>query len=113
MLERAINSSSNGIVITDATQPDNPIIFVTNGFERITGYSREDILGKNCRFLQGNNSQNAAVNELRHAIAEGKECHVELQNYRKDGEFFWNELSIAPVYSSKGYLTHFIGIQAD
>ncbi|MEL0590288.1 MAG: EAL domain-containing protein [Planktothrix rubescens PR222] len=113
LMERAINSSSNGIVITDATQPDNPIIFVNNGFERITGYSREDILGKNCRFLQGNNSQNAAVNELRHAIAEGKECHVELQNYRKDGEFFWNELSIAPVYSSKGYLTHFIGIQAD
>jgi diguanylate cyclase (GGDEF)-like protein/PAS domain S-box-containing protein len=113
LMERAINSSSNGIVITDATQQDNPIIFVNNGFERITGYSREDILGKNCRFLQGNNFQDAAVNKLRRAILEGKECHIELQNYRKDGEFFWNELSIAPVYSSKGYLTHFIGIQAD
>ncbi|OIP71714.1 MAG: hypothetical protein AUK43_05360 [Oscillatoriales cyanobacterium CG2_30_40_61] len=113
LMERAINSSSNGIVITDATQHDNPIIFVNNGFERITGYGREDILGKNCRFLQGNNSKDPAVNQLRRAILEGTECHVELQNYRQDGVFFWNELSIAPVYSSKGYLTHFIGIQAD
>ncbi|WRH65835.1 MAG: EAL domain-containing protein [Planktothrix sp. GU0601_MAG3] len=100
-------------MITDATQPDNPIIFVNNGFERITGYGSEDILGENCRFLQGNYSKDAAVDEIRRAVLEGKECHVELQNYRKDGEFFWNELSIAPVYSSKGYLTHFIGIQAD
>jgi len=113
LMERAINSSSNGIVITDATQPDNPIIFVNNGFERITGYSSEDVLGENCRFLQGNHSNYAAIDEIRRAVLEGTECHVELQNYRKDGEFFWNELSIAPVYTSKGYLTHFIGIQAD
>lgn len=113
LMERAIDSSSNGIVITDATQPDNPIIFVNSGFERITGYSREEVLGSNCRFLQGSYSQDPAVNLLRRAILEGTECHVELQNYRQDGAFFWNELSIAPVYSSKGYLTHFIGIQAD
>ncbi len=113
LMERAINSSSNGIVITDATQPDNPIIFVNSGFERITGYNREEILGENCRFLQGNDPNNLGVEQIRRAVLEGTECHVQLRNYRKDGAFFWNELSIAPVYSSKGHLTHFIGIQAD
>ncbi len=113
LMERAINSSSNGIVITDATQADNPIIFINSGFKRITGYSFEDVLGKNCRFLQGQAENLGAIEEIRRAILEGKECHVELQNYRKDGTFFWNELSIAPVYNSKGHLTHFIGIQSD
>ena len=113
LMERAIHSSSNGIVITDATQADNPIIFVNSGFERITGYSREEILGKNCRFLQGNDPNNLGVEKIRRAILEGTECQVELRNYRKDDSFFWNELSIAPVYSPKGHLTHFIGIQAD
>ncbi|MBD2483365.1 EAL domain-containing protein [Planktothrix sp. FACHB-1365] len=113
LMERAIDSSSNGIVITDATQPDNPIIFVNSGFEQITGYSREEVLGKNCRFLQGNDPNKPEVEAIRRGILEGTECHVELRNYRKDGTFFWNELSIAPVYSPKGHLTHFIGIQAD
>lgn len=113
LMERAINSSRNGIIITDATDSDNPVIFANSGFEKITGYSRHQVIGRNCRFLQGPDSDPKALAELRNAIEEGRECHVELKNYRRDGSSFWNELSISPVYNSQGFLTHFIGIQAD
>ena len=113
VMKRAINSSNNGIVITDPTQPQNPIIFANSGFEKMTGYSREEALGKNCRFLQGKDINHLAFEQIREAIFEGKSCHVIIQNYRKNGELFWNELSISPVHNNKGHLTHFIGIQTD
>lgn len=113
LMERALASSSNGIVITDATLADNPVIYVNASFESITGYQREDVLGKNCRFLQGGDRTQPAVVELRTAIEEGRQCRVTLQNYRKDGTPFWNELSISPVYNTRHHLTHFVGIQTD
>ena len=113
MMERAIESTTNGIAIADATLPDNPIIYVNPSFERITGYDRDELIGKNCRFLQGKDTNPAAVKELRKAIEEGKECQVVLRNFQKDGTPFWNELSIAPVYNSRRHLTHFIGVQTD
>ncbi|MEG5139119.1 MULTISPECIES: EAL domain-containing protein [unclassified Microcoleus] len=114
MMERAIESTSNGIAIADATVADNPIIYVNPSFERITGYSRDELVGKNCRFLQGENTNYPEeVKDLRNAIEEGKECQVILRNFRKDGTPFWNELSIAPVYNSRRHLTHFIGVQTD
>ncbi len=113
MMERAIESTSNGIAIADATVADNPIIYVNPSFERITGYNRDELIGRNCRFLQGKNTNPAAVQELRKAIEEGKECQVILRNFQKDGTPFWNELSIAPVYNSRRHLTHFIGVQTD
>ena len=113
MMERAIESTSNGIAIADATVADNPIIYVNPSFERITGYNRDELIGKNCRFLQGKDTNPAAVKKLRTAIEEGKECQVILRNFQKDGTPFWNELSIAPVYNSRRYLTHFIGVQTD
>ncbi|CBN58973.1 EAL domain-containing protein [Kamptonema sp. PCC 6506] len=113
LMERAIASSSNGIIITDATQSDNPTIYVNPSFERMTGYQRDEILGKNCRILQRADRNQPALKEVRTALNEGKECQVVLKNYRKDGTPFWNELSISPVYNTRRHLTHFVGIQTD
>ncbi|WP_413160159.1 PAS domain S-box protein [Capilliphycus salinus ALCB114379] len=113
LLERGVAASSNGIVITDATQTDNPIIYVNPGFERITGYSCEEAIGKNSRFLQGTDRNQPALEELRQAIKTAKSCSVTLRNYRKDGSLFWNELTISPVRNTWGKLTHYIGIQTD
>ncbi|MFP4122194.1 MAG: PAS domain S-box protein [Coleofasciculus sp.] len=113
LLERAIAASSNGILITDPNVPDNPIIFVNPGFERITGYSAQEVVGKNCRFLQGDNHQQPGLDQLKAALKNEQDCHVILQNYRKDGTRFWNELSISPIRDRNGKLTHYIGIQTD
>ncbi|NEP11487.1 MAG: PAS domain S-box protein [Symploca sp. SIO2C1] len=113
LLDRAIAASSNGIIITDPLQPDNPVIYANPGFERITGYSINEVIGKNCRFLQGKETTQAALEELWTALKEERECHVTLRNFRKDGTLFWNELSISPVRDVSGKLTHYIGIQTD
>lgn len=110
---QAIAASINGIVIADATKPDLPIIYINPAFERITGYTAEEIVGRNCRFLQGKDRDQPALDELRAALREGKSCTVILSNYRKDGRRFWNELSISPIYDNAGNLTHFVGIQMD
>jgi PAS domain S-box-containing protein len=111
--ERALAATSNGIVIADARLANNPIIYVNSGFEQITGYSATDVIGQNCRFLQGADTQQPALKELRLALKAGRSCTVILQNYRKDGSLFWNELSISPIYDETGQLTHFLGIQID
>lgn len=109
----AMDAAANGISIADATRPDNPLIYVNDAFEHITGYQRVDVIGKNCRFLQGPDTDPVATAEIRAALREGRSCHVTIRNYRKDGMPFWNEFSIAPVYDENGTLTHFIGIQSD
>lgn len=113
LLERAINASSNGIVITDAQQEDNPIIYINEAFERITGYAFNEVAGCNCRFLQGNNRQQPNLKKIRKALQQGKECCTVLKNYRKDGTEFWNELYISPVKDVTGKITNFIGVQND
>ncbi|NJR51803.1 MAG: PAS domain S-box protein [Leptolyngbyaceae cyanobacterium CSU_1_3] len=113
LLERAIEASNNGIIITDATLPDNPMIYVNPGFERITGYSIDEVVGKNGRFLEGPEANQPALESLRRAIKAGEDCVVNLRNYRKDGILFWNELSISPVRDADGRLTHYIGVQTD
>lgn len=111
--DRALSASAEGITIADARLPDRPLIYVNAGFERLTGYSRESVLGRNCRFLQGAGTEADTVTEIRRAIQEGRECTVEILNYRKDGTPFWNRLAITPVTDSAGEVTHFIGIQSD
>ncbi|MGB3510893.1 MAG: PAS domain S-box protein [Microcoleaceae cyanobacterium] len=113
LMKRAIDSSNNGIAIADATEPDHPILYINPSFERITGYQADDVMGKNCRFLQGKYKNQPAINQVRNAILHGQECHAILRNVRKNGTEFWNELFIAPVYNSQHHLTHFIGIQTD
>jgi len=109
--ERALEAASSGIAIADVRRPDDPLIYVNRAFEVITGYPREELLGQNCRVLQGEDRDQAALNVVREAIREGKPCTVKLRNYRKDGSLFWNQLNLSPVYNESGELTHFIGVQ--
>ena len=111
--DRAILAVSQGIVITGPNQPDNPILFASPGFERLTGYAQDDVLGLNCRFLQGPATDPDAVSRIKEAIRAGRPCTTELLNYRKDGSAFWNELSVSPVRDDRGRVTHFVGVQTD
>ncbi|WP_431064556.1 PAS domain S-box protein [Methylotuvimicrobium sp.] len=113
LLERAVEASTSGIVIADANQHDMPLIFTNKAFECITGYSREEILGKNCRFLNSNDRHQPGLDHVRSALSKGEKVEGILRNYRKDGSMFWNELRIAPVHDEQGDLTHFIGIIKD
>ncbi len=113
LYDRAMAATSCGIAITDATVPHQPIIYCNPAFERITGYSREDVIGRNCSFLQGADTDSAAIEQIRHALRTQQEFRVVLKNYRKDGTPFWNDLTISPVRDAKGQLTNFIGIQTD
>jgi PAS domain S-box-containing protein len=113
LLERAVTASTNSIVICDPNQPDDPIVYVNPAFERTTGYVSEEVLGRNCRFLQGEDRDQPAIGELRTAVREGHHCTVVLRNYRKDGSLFWNELSIYPVRDEEGHTTSFVGVQND
>ncbi len=110
---KALNSAYSGIIITDNTQYDNPIIYCNKAFETISGYSHNEIIGHNCRFLQGQDRSQPERQLLKDSIARGEECKIEIRNYRKDGTFFWNELFISPVKNDEGHVTHFIGVQND
>ena len=113
LLDRAVTASTNSIVITDPSQPDDPIVYVNPAFERTTGYAAEEVVGRNCRFLQGDDWDQPVLGELRAAVREGRHCTVILRNYRKDGALFWNELSIYPVRDEDGRTTNFVGVQND
>jgi len=113
LLKRAMESSINGITITDATHPDNPIIYVNPAFERITGYGADEVLGKNPRFLRGDDRDQAELKKLSLAFREEREGCFVLRNYRKDGTPFWNELFIAPVRDRDGRVTNYIGVMND
>ena len=113
LYDRAIAATSTGVTISDATHPEHPIIYCNPAFESMTGYRREEILGKNCQFLQGSDTDPVAVEIIRKALQTKTECKVILKNYRKDGTTFWNCFSISPVRDRTGKLTHFIGVQRD
>ena len=100
LLERSLASSTNGVVIVDALKPALPMVYVNTAFERITGYSSEEALGSNCRFLQGSDSDPETVARLREGIKHEIETHVVIRNYRRDGTPFWNDLYISPVRAS-------------
>ncbi|MDZ7853041.1 MAG: EAL domain-containing protein [Halomonas sp.] len=112
-LERSVEASINGVTIADAREPDLPIIYANDAFQRMTGYSREDVIGRNCRFLQGPETDEATVQQIRHHLTHYREVHVTLCNYRKDGTPFWNDLYISPVRDEQGRVSHYVGIQHD
>lgn len=111
--DAALNACVNGVTIVDITQASQPLIFVNPAFERLSGYSAEEVLGRNCRFLQGSDDQPQERRAIREAINEHREVRVLLRNYKKDGTLFHNELFLAPVRDTHGQVSHFVGIQND
>ncbi|MBY0405670.1 MAG: PAS domain S-box protein [Cyanobacteria bacterium] len=111
--ERSLFFTKNGVTIADVRLPDTPLVYVNPAFTEITGYTSQEALGRNCRFLQGNESDQPGLQVFRQALIQGTSCNVVLKNYKKNGEMFWNELKVSPIYDEQGRLTHFIGIQND
>jgi PAS domain S-box-containing protein len=93
--------------------PDQPIVFVNAAFTRITGYSATEAMGRNCRFLQGRDTDRDMVEKMRRAVTAGRAATVTIRNYRKDGKTFWNEVNISPLKDESGRLIHFVGILQD
>ena len=110
--ERAMDEAPVGITISDPSLPDNPLVYVNDAYERLTGYSREAVIGRNCRLLQGPDTREEPVAEMRRAIEAGERVSVELRNYRKDGTEFWNRVEVAPIYED-GEVAYFVGFQTD
>ena len=111
--EQAMDAAPVGITITDPKQEDNPIIYTNDKFVELTGYPRDEVIGRNCRFLQGDKTREEAKAEMREAISNAETVTVELRNYRKDGEMFWNRVNIVPVSEKDGETEHFVGFQQD
>jgi PAS domain S-box-containing protein len=111
--ERAVIATDIAFTITDPRQPDNPLVWANPSFSRITGYEYDDVVGRNCRFLQGPATDRETVAGIREALAEQRSLVATLLNYRKDGTAFWNQLSISPVFDGSGELVSFVGVQAD
>ena len=112
LIRSAVAALDIGVCIADAGG-DQPLIFVNEGFTRITGYTRKDALGRNCRFLQGPETDPAAVEEMSRAIDAGEPVQVTLLNQRKDGAPFWNRVTISPITNAAGVVTHFVGVLED
>ncbi|SFC18176.1 PAS domain S-box-containing protein [Halobiforma haloterrestris] len=110
---RALDSAPIGVTITDPDEPDNPIVYANEEFERLTGYSPAEYLGRNCRFLQGEGTDPERAAELRDAVEAAEQTTVELRNYRADGTPFWNRVTVTPLEDDAGAVTHFIGFHED
>ncbi|MCW2704638.1 MAG: putative sensor protein [Blastococcus sp.] len=111
--ERAVIATDITFTITDPREPDNPLVWVNPSFTRITGYEPDEVVGRNCRFLQGPATDPAAVSQIRSALEERRTVTTTLLNYRKDGSAFWNQLSVSPVFDGEGTLVSFVGVQTD
>jgi len=111
--EQAIDEAPVGILLTDPHQDDNPIIYANDEFTDLTGYEKREIVGRNCRFLQGEATEDEPVQRLRTAIDNREPVTVELRNYRKDGTEFWNRVRVAPLFDDDGEVDLFVGFQDD
>lgn len=112
-LSAAVAATSAGIALSDATQPDLPLVKVNAGFLRLTGYEEEEVIGRNCRFLQGEETSDNAKAALRKALEDRRGIKLRLLNYRKEGSRFWNELTVDPIFGSDRQLHGFVGVQKD
>jgi PAS domain S-box-containing protein len=109
----AVEMTRMPMTVTDPRQPDNPIVFANGAFFDLTGYSSEEVIGRNCRFLQGPQTDRDTVAEVRHAIAEERAVAVDILNYKKDGKAFWNALFLGPIFDQDGELLYFFASQMD
>jgi len=110
--ERALDAAPVGITLTNPSLEDNPLVYVNESFEEMTGYDEAEVLGRNCRFLQGEDTEEERIAEIAKAVDEERPITVELKNYTADGEPFWNRLNVAPI-SQDGEVTHYVGFQSD
>ncbi|ULH17039.1 PAS domain S-box protein (plasmid) [Deinococcus sp. KNUC1210] len=113
LLQQVVAASAVGTVITDARQADLPVMYVNPAFERLSGYAAPEVLGRNCRFMQGQDLDQPGIQAIRQAIRYGESVTTTLRNYRKDGTLFYNEITISPVCDDDGTVTHFVGYQND
>ena len=112
--DRAVEASVNPVMIVSATDPDMALVYVNHAFEQVTGYARDEAIGRNCRYLQGKDRDQPELDKIRLAIAEQRDGQALLRNYRKDGSLFWNMLHVTPVRDPRsGAVTHFVGVQHD
>ena len=113
LFEQAVEHARVAICFSDARKPDNPLTYVNPAFEAMTGYARDDVLGRNCRFLQGPGTDPETVARLRDAIRADAPITVEILNYRRDGSPFWNALHVAPILGPDGEVVQYYGSQLD
>lgn len=107
------NQTNVGIVVSDPKEVDNPMVYVNETFVNMTGYSKEEVIGKNCRFLQGADTDEAAIAAIRNALKEKTQISITIKNYKKDGTAFWNRLNITPIFDEKKMIKYFLGVQED
>nr|6I21_A Chain A, Aureochrome1-like protein [Ochromonas danica]6I24_A Chain A, Aureochrome1-like protein [Ochromonas danica]6I25_A Chain A, Aureochrome1-like protein [Ochromonas danica] len=110
-LVKALQTAQQNFVISDPSIPDNPIVYASQGFLTLTGYALSEVLGRNCRFLQGPETDPKAVEKVRKGLERGEDTTVVLLNYRKDGSTFWNQLFIAALRDGEGNVVNYLGVQ--
>ncbi|WPC06114.1 PAS domain S-box protein [Pseudomonas benzenivorans] len=113
LLQLVIDASNDGIVVAEQEGDDHILIYANPAFERLTGYCNDEILYRDCRFLQGDDREQPGLAIIRQAVKDRRPCRQIIRNYRKDGSLFWNELSITPLFNDADQLTYYIGIQKD
>lgn len=113
VLTQILDACVNGVTLSDPDLPDAPIVYANKAFEDISGYSQEEILGRNCRFMQGEDREQAGLQTIREAMAKHEPCTVTLRNYRKNNELFFNRLSIRPLVDRDNNVIYYLGVQYD
>jgi PAS domain S-box-containing protein len=113
VLTQILDACVNGVTLSDPELPDNPIVYANKAFEEISGYSQDEIVGRNCRFLQGEDHDQEALQTIRAALQKHEPCIVTLRNYRKNGELFFNRLAIRPLTDPDGNVIYYLGVQYD
>ena len=113
ILTKVLDSCVNGVTLSDPDVEDMPLVYANKAFETVTGYSNEETVGRNCRFLQGTDRDQPEVSKLREAIKNKQEIGVTLRNYKKSGELFYNHLEMTPLFDPHGNLLYYLGVQFD
>ncbi len=113
VLSSILDACVNGVTLADPDLPDMPIVYANKAFEKISGYPNDEVVGRNCRFLQGEDRDQEARTQLRQAIQACQPIEVTLRNYRKDGELFYNHLALTPLFDREGKLIYYLGVQYD
>ncbi len=113
VLTQILDSCVNGVTLSDPDLEDSPIVYANKAFEDMTGYEQDEIIGRNCRFLQADDRDQPELDKLRAAIKKKEPCEVVLRNYRKNGELFHNRLVIKPLFDNRGDVVYYLGVQYD